>query len=97
MRKNRLRFAWLLAIMGAVFLLAGLLVVVFATVPLASAPAAPLAPETQPSAWVALADRVMNFTIALLQVDWTPTRVGVFLIVIGVVLEGGAGYLFVKK
>ncbi len=94
MRKNRLRFAWLLAILGAVFLLAGLLVMVFATVPLA---AAPLAPETQPSAWVTLADRVMDFTLSLLQVDWTPARVGVFLIIIGAVLEGSAGYLFLKK
>ena len=97
MRKNRLRFAWLLAILGAVFLLAGLLVVVFATVPLAAGPVAPMAPEAQPSTWVALADHVMNFTLALLQVDWTPARVGVFLIIIGAVLEGSAGYLFLKK
>jgi len=96
-KKDRLRFAWFLAFLGAIFLLGGLLVLIFAALPMRAAGPIPVAPEPHPSVWVTLADRVINFTIALLQVDWTPTRVGVFLIIVGTVLESGAGYLFIKK
>ncbi|GEM_PF-1164621 len=91
MRRNRERFGWLLAVLGALFLVAGLVVLLFATVPLP--PHAPLAPQPEPSAWVGLANMLMNFILALLQVHWTPPRVGVFLIIIGLLLEGGAAFL----
>ncbi len=99
MRKTRQRFGWLLALLGAVFLIAGLLVLVFATMPLNTAMPrhAPMTPQTAPSMWVTLADHVMHFVLALLSVQWTPTRVGVFLVLIGLGLEGGAGYLLLKK
>jgi len=89
-RRNRHDLGWLLAIIGAIFLIAGLMVMVWATV---SSPSGPLGPQPEPSLWVTLADHIMNFVLALLQVDWTPTRVGVFLVVVGLALEGGATYL----
>ena len=80
--------------MGALFLISGLIVLIFATLHIGGdmAPAA-----ASPSVWVSLADSLMEFTIKLLEVDWNPTRVGVFLIVIGLVLEGGGAYSLIKK
>ena len=49
-----------------------------------------------PSFWVALANEVMKFIIALLNVEWTPARAGVFLIVVGVLLDGGGTYMLVS-
>ena len=46
-----------------------------------------------PGFWVTLANAVMEFVIDLLEVDWTPIRVGVFLIVVGVIFDGGGAYL----
>lgn len=91
MRRNRDRLGWLLAALGALFLLAGLVVLLFATIPLP--PHGPLTPQVEPSAWVSLANAIMHFVLALLQVQWTPPRVGVFLIFVGLLLEGGGAYL----
>jgi hypothetical protein len=49
--------------------------------------------QAEPPAWVSLANAVMNFVLALLRVQWTPPRVGVFLILVGLLLEGAAAYL----
>ncbi len=50
-----------------------------------------------PSFWVAMANAVMEFIIKLLEVDWTPIRAGVFLIVIGVIMDGGGAYLMISS
>ena len=92
MTKHRVRAAWLLMLLGALFLVAGLVVVLFATVRHGGGPLGPSPAE--PSGIVALADLIMRFVLALLQVEWTPARVGVFLISIGLLLEAGGIYLF---
>ena len=51
----------------------------------------------EPSFWTTLADEVMEFIIDLLNVEWTPARAGVFLIVIGLFLDGGGAYILVSK
>jgi hypothetical protein len=78
------------------FLIGGLFVLIFATVTVNDDSTVNVPPIT-PSPWEAFANRVMAFTIQLLEVDWTPIRVGVFLIVIGLVLEGGGGYVLLSK
>jgi hypothetical protein len=80
---------------GALFLISGLFVMIFVTV-INGDMAADL-PPVNPTIWESFANRVMDFTIQLLEVDWTPTRVGVFLIIIGLVLEGGGTYVLVAK
>ncbi len=89
-RRDRHHLGWLLAVIGAAFLVSGLMVMVWATV---APPHGPLGPQPEPSLWVTLADHIMNFVLALLRVDWTPARVGVFLVLVGLLLEGGAVYL----
>jgi len=50
-----------------------------------------------PGFWVTLANAVMEFVIDLLEVDWTPIRVGVFLIVVGAIFDGGGAYLITSS
>ena len=50
-----------------------------------------------PSFWVTLANAVMGFIIDLLEVEWTPIRVGVFLIIVGVIFDGGGTYLVMSS
>ena len=45
-----------------------------------------------PSFWATLANAVMQFVIDLINIDWTPTRAGVFLIIVGLALDGGGAY-----
>jgi len=45
-----------------------------------------------PSFWTSLANALMEFIIDLINIDWTPTRAGVFMIIVGLVLEGGGAY-----
>lgn len=52
---------------------------------------------TDPTFWVTLANAVMEFVIDLLEVDWTPLRAGVFLIVVGVIMDGGGAYLMISS
>ena len=92
MAKSRVRAAWLLMLLGALFLVAGLVVLVFATAPRHGGPLGPT--PSEPSGVVALADVIMRFVLALLQVEWTPPRVGVFLISVGLLLEAGGLFLF---
>ncbi len=95
-RKMRFQVAWFLMGLGALFLLAGLVVLVFASMPRAlQAPMAPNAPAApSPSFVVALADLITRFVLALLQVEWTPARIGVFLISVGLLLEAAGLYVF---
>ncbi len=92
MNTQRQRAAWFLLLLGGLFLLAGLTVLTFATVgkPLQSNSAEPTPP---PSVWVQLADIVVHFTLTLLQVDWTPARVGVLFLIVGLLLEAAGVYL----
>ena len=94
-KRDRRMAAWLLLILGAIFLISGLAVILFATVPLAHpltlAPEAPSAVE--PSLSVTVANLIFDFMLKLLQVEWTPQRVGVFLVGVGLLLEAGGIYL----
>jgi hypothetical protein len=92
--KTKQALGWIFVLTGTLFLLCGLVVMIFAT----------FRPGMQgptgggvTSMWVELANSVMIFIISLLEVDWTPIRVGVFLIVIGVLLDGGGAYLMVTS
>jgi hypothetical protein len=88
--KPKLALAWIFVLTGTVFLISGLVVMIFATLrPGMEGPA----DLPDPSFWVNLANIVLAFIIELLEVDWTPIRVGVFLIIIGVVFDGGGAYL----
>lgn len=74
--------------MGVLFLVSGLLVTVLVTI----SPASANTLQSTPSVWVELANSIMDFTIQLLSLEWTPARVGIFLIVVGMVLEGAGAY-----
>ena len=50
-----------------------------------------------PSFWVSLANTMMAFIINLLEVDWTPARAGVFMIIIGMIMDGSGAYLMVSS
>jgi hypothetical protein len=69
-------------------------VTVFAAVPMPINSNMPQGDDVavSPSMWVDFANRVMDFTLELLALDWTPIRVGVFLIVVGMLLEGFGAY-----
>lgn len=45
-----------------------------------------------PSFWTTLANALMEFIIDLINIEWTPARAGVFMIVVGLVLDGGGAY-----
>lgn len=74
--------------MGVLFLVSGLLVTVLVTI----SPASANTLQSTPSVWVELANSIMDFTIQLLSLEWTPARVGIFLILVGMVLEGAGAY-----
>jgi predicted transporter len=90
--KAKQTLGWLFVLTGLLFLLSGLIVMMFATL----GPGGMLGPSNLPnpsSIWVSLANALMDFTIKLLMVEWTPVRVGVFMIVVGILFEGSGGYL----
>jgi hypothetical protein len=93
--KPKLTLAWIFVLTGTSFLISGLVVMIFATLrPGMDGPAGGL---PDPSFWVNLANMVMQFIIDLLEVDWTPIRVGVFLIIVGVIFDGGGAYLIMSS
>jgi len=94
--KTKKTLGWILIALGALFLIGGLFVLIFVTVTI-SEDGATEVPALPSSVWEVIAQRVMDFTIQLLAVDWTPIRVGVFLIVIGLILEGGGTYALISK
>jgi hypothetical protein len=92
--KPKLTLAWIFVLTGTLFLVSGLVVMIFATLrPGMEGPSG--LPE--PSFWVDLANLVMVFIIELLEVDWTPIRVGVFLIIVGLIFDGGGAYLIMSN
>jgi hypothetical protein len=94
--KTKLTLGWIFVLTGTLFLVSGLGVMIFATLgPGMEGPTGGL--PSDPSIWVSLANAVMGFIIELLEVEWTPIRVGVFLIVIGFVLDGSGAYLMVAS
>ena len=96
MNKTKLILGWLLIVTGTLFLLCGLVVMIFAT--LRIGPDGIMGGEIpDPSFWPALANALMEFTIELINIDWTPTRAGVFLIVVGILLDGGGTYLLISS
>ncbi len=94
--KTKTMLGWILVAIGSLFLIGGLFVLIFVTVTVSDDASTDM-PPFAPSVWTTIATRVMDFTIQLLAVDWTPIRVGVFLIVIGLVLEGGGAYILISK
>lgn len=94
--KTKKTLGWVLIGLGSLFLIGGLFVLIFATIPV-SGDASMSSPLVTPSMWVTIADRLMDFVIDLLEVDWTPTRTGVFLVMVGLVLEGAGFYALVSK
>lgn len=77
-------------------MLSGLVVMIFATLrPEMGGPSGGV--PVDPSFWVSLANAVMEFIIDLLEVEWTPIRAGVFLIVIGVIMDGSGAYLMISS
>ena len=91
MNKTKLTLGWLLIVTGTLFLLCGLVVMIFAT--LRMGPDGIMGGEIQePSFWITLANALMLFVIDLINIEWTTTRAGVFLIVVGLVLDGGGAY-----
>ena len=94
--KTKTTLGWILVALGTLFLIGGLFVLIFTTVTVNDDSTANV-PSIPPPFWEAFANRVMEFTIQLLEVDWTPIRVGVFLIVIGLVLEGSGAYVLISK
>jgi len=95
--KPRLLLGWILVATGLLFLISGLIVTTSATIA-ANTPRNLLQSEgtSPPTAWVQFADQVMDFTVELLSMDWTPTRVGIFFIIIGMLLEGTGVYALIS-
>ena len=93
--KTKLTLGWIFVFTGTLFLLSGLVVMIFST--LRPGMDGSMGGEiADPSFWVALANAVMAFIINLLEVDWTPIRAGVFLIVVGVIMDGSGAYLMIS-
>jgi len=92
MMKPKQLLGWILVALGILFLLTGLVVTVFATVPTSGDNSIQSNQDLPSSVWVELANSVMDFTLRLLAIEWTPTRVGIFLIIVGMVLEGVGAY-----
>ena len=89
--------AWILVGLGVLFLVSGLIVTLFATIPLAGGGNMPQGADAiPPSMWVEFADRIMDFTLDLLAIEWTAARAGIFFIVIGMVLEGFGVYSLIS-
>ena len=95
MNKTKLTLGWLLIVTGTLFLICGLVVMIFAT--LRMGPDGIMGGEIQdPSFWTTLANALMEFIIDLINIEWTPIRVGVFLIVVGLVLDWGGAYTLIS-
>jgi len=95
--KPRLILGWILVGMGVLFLVSGLIVTMFATInPQAGGGNMPQAEAIPPSMWVEFANRIMDFTIELLAMEWTAARAGIFFIVVGMVLEGFGVYSLIS-
>lgn len=93
--KSKLTLGWLLIIVGTLFLICGLVVMIFATIYMDSNGSL-VGEIPDPSFWPALANALMKFVIELLNVQWTTARVGAFLILVGLILDGG-GAFFIKS
>ena len=93
---TKLTLGWLLILTGTLFLICGLVVMIFATIRFG--PDGPMVGEIpNPSFWATLANEVMKFVIELLNVEWTPARAGVFIIVVGLLLDGGGAYVLISN
>ena len=93
--KTQRTLGWIFVFTGTLFLLSGLVVMIFATLRPGMDGSMGEVP-VDPSFWVSLANAVMAFIINLLEVDWTPIRAGVFLIVVGVIMDGSGAYLMIS-
>ena len=94
--KIKLTLGWLFVVTGTLFLICGLVVMIFATIYFGRDGS--MGGEIpNPSFWPALANALMVFIIDLLNVEWSPARAGVFLIVVGLILDGGGAYFLMTS
>jgi len=94
--KTKLTIGWLLFATGTLFLLSGLVVMIFATITYGGdGPMIGELPDL--SFWPSLANAVMMFVIEMLKVEWSPARVGAFLIVVGLILDGGGAFFITSS
>jgi hypothetical protein len=95
MDKTKLTLGWLLIVTGTLFLICGLVILIFAT--LRVGPDGIMGGDIPDSSfWITLANALMQFVIDLINIEWTPTRAGVFLIIVGLVLNGGGSYALIS-
>jgi hypothetical protein len=93
--KLKLTLGWLFVLTGTLFLICGLIVMIFATFRFGTDGA--MGGEIPDlSFWPQLANALMMFVIELLNVEWTPVRAGVFLIVVGLILDGSGAYFLMS-
>ncbi|MFN2235565.1 MAG: hypothetical protein ACK2U1_15165 [Anaerolineales bacterium] len=95
MNKTKLTLGWLLIVTGTLFLICGLVILIFATLHVGS-DGIMGGDISDSSFWITLANALMQFVIDLINIEWTPTRAGVFLIVVGLVLNAGGSYALVS-
>ena len=90
--KQTTKLGWIFIGLGAIFLLAGLALLMILTLGAGSSGMGGELPS-DPSLWTEL----MNFAIRLIEVDWNATRVGIFIVLAGMVLEGSGTYLIMQE
>ncbi|MBN1668524.1 MAG: hypothetical protein JW862_15625 [Anaerolineales bacterium] len=90
-QKTKTSLGWLLVALGALFLISGLVILVSITLSVQASVQADPFPE--PSLWTA----ILNYTLTLLSLEWNPIRIGIFLVLVGLVLEGGGVYVMLAK
>lgn len=90
-QKTRTSLGWILVALGALFLISGLVILVSITLSVHFVAQADPFPE--PSLWT----EILNYTLTLLNLEWNPIRIGVFLILVGLVLESGGVYVMLVK
>ena len=91
--KPKTKLGWILIVLGAIFLICGLYLLMNLALQdgISGSMDAELPGST--SIWT----RMMDYSLELLSVDWTPSRIGVFLILVGLALEAGGGYLLLSS
>ena len=92
--KTKLALGWILVVVGTVFLICGLVVILFAA--FNPGESGSMGGEITPSFWTSLANALMEFTLELLNVDWTAMRAGIFLVIIGLIIDTGGIYLLLR-
>ena len=91
--KQTTKLGWIFIALGAVFLLSGLALLMILTLGAGSSGMAGGDLPGETTIW----GELMNFAIRLIEVDWNATRVGIFIVLAGMVLEGSGTYLIMQE